>query len=331
MAAADFDGDGRLDLAMTHPGIGGGGNTVSVLLGRGDLSFQVGSTVTVGSTLAAIVAADFNSDGRPDLAVTNYGSASVSILLGRGDGSFQAAPTVPVGRNPLGMIAADVNGDNCIDLVVANGNLNNMSQPGSLSILLGRCNGTFHIAPEVTVGVRPSSVAAGDLNGDGRLDLAVTNQFGEFGNTFTSILLGNGDGTYQAAPDVLVSGGGVVIADFDGDGRQDLAVSNVNTNYVTVLLGRGDSTFTVQLLAGVGQGPEFIVQHDFDGDGFPDLATADYESRTVSILMNTSGTRRFLHDDDRHVRHDDDLRIRHVSGLQTHLNDHFPLWRRMEP
>jgi hypothetical protein len=114
-----------------------------------------------------------------------------------------------------------------------------------------------------------------------------------------------------------------VIADFNGDGRQDLAVSNLDTNYVTALLGRGDGTFKIKLLAGVGQAPEFMVQYDFNGDGLPDLATADYESQTVSILMNSSRMHRFLHDDD--------LRIRHVGGFRHEIrqDDRFPLWRRM--
>ncbi|HWW84649.1 MAG TPA: VCBS repeat-containing protein [Vicinamibacterales bacterium] len=295
MAGADFDGDGHLDLAIANQAIGlVGGNTVSILLGRGDLTFQTAPPVSVGSPVA-IVAADLNNDGRPDLAVTNVFGNSVSILLGNGDGTFQHAPPVPVGNNPTALAAADLNGDGCIDLVVANLNANNMSIPGSISVLLGQCDGTFQIAPEVTVGVRPLSVAVGDLNGDGQLDLAVVN---EFGNPPTSILLGNGDGTFQAAPDVPATGDRVLIADFNGDGYQDLAVSNVNGDDVTILLGRGDGTFRVRLLAGVGQAPEFLVQADFNGDGFPDLATADYDSQTVTILMNRTGTHRLLNTSD---------------------------------
>jgi hypothetical protein len=319
MAAADFDGDTRLDLAITHTGLGGGGSSVSILLGRGDGSFRTAPTLTVGSIPVAIVVADLNSDGRPDLAVTNDFGNSVSILLGRGDGTFQPAPTVGVGRNPLAMAAADVNGDNCIDLVVANTNQNAASEPGSVSTLLGGCNGAFQPAPEVIVGVRPISVAIGDLNGDHRLDLAVTNQFG---SPDMSILIGNGDGTYQKAPNVAVSGQRVVVADFNGDDDQDLAVSNVDTNNVTLLLGRGDGTFTANLLAGVGQAPEFMVQHDFDGDGFPDLATADYESETVSILMNSTRSHRLIDADD--------LRRFRVRGFrpQKRPHDRFPSWRR---
>jgi hypothetical protein len=316
MAGADFDGDGRLDLAITNPGISGTGNRVSILLGQPDGSFQAAPLVTVGRAPTAIVSADLNSDGRPDLAVANDLDGTVSILLGGGDGTFQTAPTVLVGRNPLAMAAADLNSDGCIDLIVVNTNQNPLSQPGSISILLGQCDGTFRVAPEVTVGERPGSVAVGDLNGDGLLDLAVANAFGNP----MSILLGNGDGTFKAAPDVAVSGEEVVMADFNGDGLQDLAVSSLNTNYVTILLGQGDGTFKVKLLVGVGQAPESMVQGDFNGDGLPDLATADYESQTVSILMNRSRTHRLS---------TDDVRVPRVSALDTmRWQGRVPPWHR---
>ena len=318
MAAADFNRDGRLDLATTNPGVGGDGTTVSILLRRNDGSYEPAPALSLGPIPVAIVSADLNRDGRADLAVT-FG-ASVSIFLGRGDGTFQTAPTVAVGPDPLAMVGADVNADSVVDLVVANTNQNPFDQPGSISILLGRGDGTFQVAPEITVGLRPISVAVGDLNGDDRLDLAVANQFG---SPPMSILLGTGNGTFQAAPDVAITGNRVVIADFNRDRRQDLAVSNVDTNYVALLLGRGDGTFKVKLLAGVGQAPAFMVHSDFDGDGRLDLATADYSSQTVSILIN----RRRLHSFLDHG----DVPVNAVSGFrqERHLDSRFPLWFRM--
>lgn len=282
-AVGDFNGDGHLDLALTNQEHGGAGNSVSILLGRGDGTFEQAPAVMVGAPVAVVVG-DFNGDGRRDLAVTNDFGASVSIVLGRGDGTFQMAAAVPVGPNPLSLAIGDFNGDGHQDLAVTNTNQNPFSEPGSVSILLGRGDGTFQAMPEVMVGVRPLSVAVGDFNGDGHSDLAVVNQFDD---PPMSILLGRGDGTFQAAPDVAVGGFSVTVADFNSDGRQDLAVTNFG-NYVTILLGRGDGTFQPALLAGVGIEPESIAVGDFNGDGRPDLAIGNYGSGTVSILINNS-------------------------------------------
>jgi len=225
--------------------------------------------------------------------VTNDFGNSVSILLGTGNGMFQAAPTVPVGRNPLAIKVADFNGDGRLDLIVANTNQNPVSEPGSLSILLGRGDGTFQTTSEVTVGIRPIPLAVADFNGDRRLDIAVVNQFGD---PPLSILLGRGDGTFQAGTAVQIPilevGGsdGLITADFNRDGRMDLAVVSL-ANYVSILLGQGDGTFETSILAGVGNAPHSGTTGDFNHDGLPDLATTDYESGTVSVLINNSAAK----------------------------------------
>jgi FG-GAP-like repeat/FG-GAP repeat len=310
-AAGDFNGDGHLDLALANQEHGGIGNSVSILLGRGDGTFQEAPAVMVSAPVAVVVG-DFNGDGRPDLAVTNDVGASVSIVLGRGDGTFQMAAAVPVGRNPLSLAIGDFNGDSHLDLAVTNTNQNPSSEPGSVSILLGRGDGTFQAMPEVIVGVRPVSVAVGDFNGDGHSDLAVVNQLDDPPNEDDppmSILLGRGDGTFQAAPDGVVGGFSfsVTVADFNSDGRQDLAGTNFG-NYVAILLGRGDGTFRPALLAGVGMEPESIAVGDFNGDGRPDLAIANYGSGTVSILINNT----------KHQRH----KVREVGEGHHHAQRH---------
>ena len=163
IVAGDFTGDGHLDLAVANSG----SNTVSVLLGNGDGTFQPQVTYAVGQAPQAIVAGDFTGDGHLDLAVADSGSNTVSVLLGNGDGTFQPQVTYAVGTDPNGIVAGDFTGDGHLDLAVAGSGSN------TVSVLLGNGDGTF--APQVTyaVGTGPVGIVAGDFTGDGHLDLAV--------------------------------------------------------------------------------------------------------------------------------------------------------------
>ena len=166
IAAGDFNGDGRLDLAVVS-----GSNDVSILLGNGDGTFQPGGTYSVGATADAIVAGDFNGDGKLDLAVVDeiaYGvPGAVSVLLGNGDGTFQPARSYTVGSTPSAIAAGDFNGDGRLDLAVADESSN------AISVLLGNGDGTFQSAVQYAVGSNPVAMAVGDFTGNGRLDLAV--------------------------------------------------------------------------------------------------------------------------------------------------------------
>jgi FG-GAP-like repeat len=185
-ALGDFNGDGKLDLAVTGVGVTGTqGDEVAILLGNGDGTFTAASnsTFATGKAPQAIAAADLNGDGKLDLAITNYEDASVTILLGNGDGTFTPASGSPitVGNSPDAIAVGDLNGDGKLDLAIANYGGN------TLTILLGNGDGTFTSASgsPFPVGVGPSSIAVGDFNGSGRLGLAITNLTG---NT-VSILL----------------------------------------------------------------------------------------------------------------------------------------------
>jgi hypothetical protein len=238
---------------------------------------------------------DFNGDGRLDVVVTgsdNNGNGRVSILLGNGDGTFQAAQNFPVGWYPSSVAVGDFNGDGRLDLAVSiTGTYPNFKE-SSVSVLLGNGDGTLQAAQNFAVGIIPGSVVVGDFNGDGRLDVVVTGS-DDNGNGRVSILLGNGDGTFQAAQNFPVGNrpNSVVVGDFNGDGRLDLAVAASQDSYlqgtVSILLGNGDGTFQAAQNFPVGRYPSSVVVGDVNGDGVPDLVVT---SGTELDEITTSGT-----------------------------------------
>ncbi len=273
----DFNGDGRLDLAVVNQA----DNTVSVLLGKPDGTFQPQVAYPTGASPNAMFAADFNGDGHLDLAITNSQANSVSILLGNGDGTFLTQVSYPVGNNPDAVLAADFNGDKKIDLAVANNN------DGTVSILLSNGDGTFQAQSTVTVGQSPESIATADFNGDGKLDLATAN----YGGGSVSVLLGNGDGTFSRN-DVPVSSTPfeVIVSDFNGDGKADIATADYYSSQIDVLLGKGDGTFLSPTPTSLSE-PNSIVAGDFNRDGKIDLAVATNSTYTVDTLFgNGDGT-----------------------------------------
>jgi len=276
IVAGDF-GTGHLDLAVTdffdfH-------YKVDFLQGNGDGTFQTPVTYTVGPDPSSIVAGEFTGDGRTDLAVANYGDNTVSVLVGNGNGTFQAQVTYAAGSSPSSIVAGDFTGDGRTDLAVANNGDN------TVSVLEGNGNGTFQEPAGDYIGASAYQVATGDFNGDGNLDLAVINN----DSNNLSILLGNGDGTFQTAttialPAGIISPEAIVTADFNGDGRTDLAVAE---GYgVSVFLGNGDGTFQSLPPIPVAGGAFGIAAGDFAGNGRVDLAVSSLLYNTVTILLN---------------------------------------------
>jgi len=284
VAVADFNGDGKADLAVANAH----SDSVSVMLGNGDGTFQTEVPYTVGNAPQSVVAGDVDGDGIVDLVVVNTGDSTVEVLLGNGNGTFHAGGTFTVQANPLDVVIGDFNLDGKLDLAVANG-----PNSAGVSILLGNGDGTFHAFTASPAGTNANSLAVGDFNGDGKPDLAVTDLI----NNDVNVLLGNGDGTFHAAtssPFMVDSGPtSIAVGDFNGDGKPDLAVANGTSNDVSVLLGNGDGSFQTAVNYAIGSStqPVSLATGDFNGDGILDLAVANHLANTASVLLgNSNGT-----------------------------------------
>jgi len=277
VALGDLNGDGRLDLATAN----GSSNSVSILLGEGDGTFALNTDYATGSLSWTVAISDLNGDGKPDLAVANRSSNTVSILLGNGDATFRPKVDYGVGRDPFFVAIADVSGDGKPDLVTAN------STSNSVSVLLGVGDGSFGASADYQAGSSPRSVGIGDLNGDNKPDLAVANLHDPSSNT-VSVLLGAGDGSFGPKADYQTGDGpsSVAVGDIDGDGRPDLAVTNLYSFSISVLLGRGDGTFGMKIDYGTNTSPYGIAMADLNGDGRPDLVASNVNGSTVSVLLN---------------------------------------------
>lgn len=246
------------------------------------------SPATVGARPQITVLGDFNNDGRLDMAATNEVGSTISVLLGNGDGSFQPQTTYATGLFPIAIASGDFNRDGNLDLAVGN------ERDNTISIFLGNGDGTFLPQQIYAVGNAPQSIAVADFNGDGFLDLAVLDR----NDGGVIILLGQGDGTFVTELQVCglppcdpliftigESGQVIASADFNGDGKADLAVTEAASSTVNILLGMGDGTFQTRVAYAVGFDPIGVAIADFNKDGVPDLAVANVETRSVSVLL----------------------------------------------
>ena len=296
--ATDLDGDGNLDvvIATGHPDVlapNQYSDTVTAFFGRGDGTLIGPPTYPAGARLGALALADFDGDGKPDVAAA---SGDVWILLSRGGGSFKTPVRLALGSSNA-LAAADFNGDGKQDLAVGTG--------AGVYVYLGNGDGTFQAPVQYSTGGPVSSLAVADFNGDGKLDIAACGYSSSPPtNANAGVLLGNGNGTFQAVRSLTGFGlgpTGLVAGDFNKDGKQDLAIANAgNPGYgddiggVLVFLGQGNGTFQGPASYPAGVNPNFITAADVNGDGAADLLvatrTANWAFRVAVLLGNGNGT-----------------------------------------
>jgi hypothetical protein len=269
LVVGDFNEDGILDFYVEYAFADDQLDEIALFTGNGDGSFKAAETSGLNGLIPVELAiGDFNGDGIPDLAINGFFDIlgdpqlvnNIEIQLGGGAGDFFINSTESVAY----FLVADFNGDGLSDLfeVIAS---------GGVTVLLNNGDNTFTAAPNPPPAANLSGIIAGDFNGNGKTDLAMTNTAG---NAVT-VLLGNGDGTFSAGPAPTTGSNlfGLTIGDFNADGVSDLAVTNPTDATVIVLLGNGDGTFKqAAVTPSAGSNAYGLVVADFNGDGFTDIA-----------------------------------------------------------
>jgi FG-GAP-like repeat/Abnormal spindle-like microcephaly-assoc'd, ASPM-SPD-2-Hydin len=289
LAAADFNNDGKQDLAVATDNVNS--YLIQILLGNGDGTFTQSAEYTLSRPPFGLLIADLNGDGNLDLVATDLvdsqNNQAFGVFLGNGDGTFQQPVLYDNNAACCHAALVDINRDGNLDVVALYDNL--------LCVSLGNGNGSFQ--PANCTNNLPEQFnyfAVGDLNADGKLDLAMTGQSGN-GSYYLGILLGNGNGTFQTAQLTTLTNypEGITTADFNGDGILDLAVADNGDSVVLLFLGNGDGTFRTPSRLPVPLEPFGVSAADMNGDGKLDLVVGDYgyALASLSILLgNGDGT-----------------------------------------
>jgi hypothetical protein len=292
IAIGDFNGDGKPDLAFANHEQ----KSLTVSLGDGQGSFRLASsspiTVLSNPHTHGVAAGDFNGDGKLDLVTDSWGESKVTVVYGDGHGNF-SSPGVQftVGKMPYQRVrASDVNGDGKADIITTNLEGNNVT------ILLSDGRGGFKqpTGSPFPCGDSPFFVAIGDVNKDGKPDLAIVNSpssaAGRSGKDGLTILLGDGTGGFKMMVGSPFATGKIpnrlAIGDINGNGVADVAVTNTDSNNVTLFLMSDKGNVASSSTIAVGKKPKGIAIGDLNGDGKADIVVANNGDNNMTILLS---------------------------------------------
>lgn len=277
VAVDDFNGDGNPDLVVSSHNT----STATILLGDGKGSLSKPVNFLVGVTPLQVLSGDYNRDGKRDFVTVNFGAATVSVYLGKGNGNFQVERTFGTSTRADQLILADFNEDGIPDIATANAGIDSVNG-NSISVLIDQKGGGVSKNTSITVGTNPLSLAAGDLNHDGHLDLVVANSGTPnfIGTGTLSIVLGNGDGSFQTPSTFKIiqppgnfarSPNFVAMADFNGDGNLDVVACTDDALGASFLAGDGKGSFASPTLIRLADMCQQVLTADLNNDGKPDL------------------------------------------------------------
>ncbi|MDP2884769.1 MAG: FG-GAP-like repeat-containing protein [Ignavibacteria bacterium] len=302
VATSDLDGDGKPDLVVVNFS----SNTISVFRNTstsGSITFAAKSDIA-GADPYSIAIGDMDGDGKPDLVVANSGYPGSSVSVFRNTSStgiitFASPLDLSVGSYSSGIAVSDIDGDGKPDIAVTNAGSNSVSVFRNTSSSGTINSSSFDAKVDISSGAEPDGIAIGDVDGDGKPDLIVTNQFDQTASVFRNMSSPGviTAGSFASAVDFAVGSGAytVVLGDVDGDGKPDLVVGNAYSDAFTVLrnttspgpITAGSFASKADFITGVW--PFVVATGDLDGDGRPDVIAANRSSNTVSVFRNNVG------------------------------------------
>jgi gliding motility-associated-like protein len=295
VSVGDLDGDGKNDIVVSNSGLG---TALSVFrntsTGPGNINFATRVNFTTGPNPNFVSIGDLDKDGKPDLAVVNFSNATLSLFhntsTGAGNINFDPKLDISTPGQPNMVAIGDLDGDHNADLAVVTFGAvavsvfrNTNTVPGTMSFA-GRV--------DFATGITPRLVSIGDLDGDDKPDMTVANDGSDAISVFRNSSTGPGNISFSAQPDLITGSGPrtVSIADLDGDGKADLAVTNQNDNSISAFRNTGTApgsiTYAPKVDFTTGARPFAVSIADLDNDGRSDMVATNFNSASISALRN---------------------------------------------
>ena len=278
LVVGDVNGDGRSDFITAGAQFDW---RAHVFLGNGNGTFAAGQVMPGANQGSSIASGDFNGDGKLDFSIGDASASQTNVFIGNGDGTFDAAVGFATGSHPY-VAVADANGDGKGDLITVD------RWSDGASVLIGNGNGTFQARQSFSTGAGsgPIWVSVGDMDGDGKLDLVTA----DYGTSTVGVLLGNGNGTFEAVTSYSIGASFLTLKDVNGDSKLDV-IRSWDSGTIGVSLGNGDGTLAACLPVSAGQESYTNAVGDFNGDGKPDIVNSNYTPGTVSVSFGNGDGR----------------------------------------